>query len=172
MFSPGVLCCNSLRRAARVILLGTIVSATLLSGKRGIAAEDAGYDDTPRLPDSAWRVHDRHRPQPTMVEPGATAEAPPADAIILFDGKDLAEWQGGDPRGIENGCINIRKTGELRTKRSFGDCQLHVEWATPAVADGNAMNWGNSGVFFLAEREAARQGAARQQTRRPRVADH
>src|SRR5208283_3916355 len=40
-------------------------------------------------------------------------------------------------------------TGELRTKREFGDCQLHVEWATPAVADGDAYIWGNSGVFLL-----------------------
>ncbi len=84
---------------------------------------------------------------------GKDPGAPPADAIILFDGKDLSQWQGGNPSGVENGCINILKTGEIRTKKSFGDCQLHVEWATPAVADGDLMNWGNSGVFFLARRE-------------------
>ncbi len=117
-----------------------------------------GYTDTPRLPNSPWRVHDRLRPQPPMVSPGQTSGQPPADAVVLFDGKDLASWEkrnatrawgAVDPQGIEDGCFNILKTGELRTKRRFGDCQLHVEWATPAKADGNNFIWGNSGVFFM-----------------------
>ena len=90
---------------------------------------------------------------PPMVEPGSAPGAPPADAIVLFDGKDLAQWEGGNAAGVEDGCINILKTGQISTKRQFGDCQLHVEWATPAVADGSAMNWGNSGVFFLGKHE-------------------
>jgi hypothetical protein len=68
---------------------------------------------------------------------------------VLFDGKDLSQWAGGNAKGIENGCINILKTGELTTKRKFGDCQLHVEWATPAKADGDCMQWGNSGVLLF-----------------------
>jgi hypothetical protein len=137
-------------RAVAVIVFGAIVSAMVASVPYGRAAEAPGYDDTPRLPNSSWRVHDRRRPQPPMIEAGNNPGAPPADALILFDGKNLSQWQGGNPAGIENGCINILKTGEIRTKKSFGDCQLHIEWATPAVADGNLMNWGNSGVFFLA----------------------
>jgi hypothetical protein len=112
-----------------------------------------GYDDTPMLPDSPWRVHDRHRPQPPTVAPGAEPGAPPADAVVLFDGHDLSQWEGGSEEGAENGTINLLKAGSLRTKQSFGDCQLHVEWATPAVADGNSMNWGNSGIFFLGRHE-------------------
>ena len=113
-----------------------------------------GYDDTPFLPNSQWRVHDRNRPQPPRVDPGegnppAQPAMPPSDAIVLFDGRDLSQWRGGNEKGIEEGCINIHKTGELYTRQSFGDCQLHVEWATPAVADGDRMEWGNSGVFFL-----------------------
>ena len=81
------------------------------------------------------------------------AGALPADAIVLFDGKDLSQWDGGDPKGVEDGCINIEKTGQIYTKQNFGDCQLHVEWATPAVADGNVMNWGNSGVLFFGKYE-------------------
>ena len=57
--------------------------------------------------------------------------------------------QGGKEEGIENGCINIFKTGELATKQNFGDFQIHVEWATPAVADGDAFYWGNSGVLVM-----------------------
>jgi hypothetical protein len=123
------------------------------------AAEQAGkqtspgYDDTPFLPHSQWRVHDRRRPQPALVEPGSQPGAPPSDAIVLFDGKDLSQWNGGDPAGIEDGTINIFKTGQLRTKQSFGDCQLHVEWMSPAKADGGPMIWGNSGVFLMDQYE-------------------
>jgi hypothetical protein len=143
---------------AASIMLSAIGATMLVGVPRGRAAEGPGYDDTPRLPNSPWRVHDRHRPQPPMVQPGKNPGAPPADAIILFDGKDLSQWQDGDPRGVENGSISILKTGEIRTKRSFGDCQFHVEWATPAVADGDLMNWGNSGIFFLAQRKAPISG--------------
>ncbi len=88
-----------------------------------------------------------------MIEPGCGPAAPPSDAIVLFDGKDLSQWEGGNPRGIEDHAINILKTGQLQTKRSFGDCQLHVEWATPAKADGGAMIWGNSGILFFGKYE-------------------
>jgi len=70
---------------------------------------------------------------------------------VLFDGRNLDQWIGAKPGGIEDGAINIRKTGEIRTKRDFGDCQLHVEWATPAKDDGGPMNWGNSGILFFTE---------------------
>ena len=111
--------------------------------------EHFGYTDTPFLPNSKWRVHDKMRPQPPMVTPGHDSGNPPADAIVLFNGKDLFEWKAANPAGIENGVINIAKTGGLTSRRDFGDCQLHVEWATPEKADGGPMNWGNSGVFFL-----------------------
>lgn len=108
-----------------------------------------GYDNTPQLPDSPWRVHDRRRPQPPLVTPADQPGGPPSDAVVLFDGKDLSQWEGAKPEGVENGTINIRKSGEIRSKQRFGDCQLHVEWMTPEVPDGNAMNWGNSGVFLM-----------------------
>ncbi len=137
---------------------GCLTASTLLSFVNGGFGDDGlGYTDTPRLPDSPWRVHDRERPQPPMVEPGTgVGERPvaaPSDAVVLFDGKDLSAWEGGDPRGIEAGCINIVKTGQIQTKKHFGDCQLHVEWATPAKPDGDAMLWGNSGVFMLGKYE-------------------
>jgi hypothetical protein len=118
-----------------------------------LAEEGFGYTDTPFLPHSKWRVHDKMRPQPPMVEPGREPGAAPADAIVLFDGKDLSQWTGGKPEGVQDGVINILKTGELSTKRHFGDCQLHCEWATPAKDDGGPMNWGNSGVLFLGKYE-------------------
>jgi hypothetical protein len=119
--------------------------------------EGTAYDNAPRLPNSPWRVHDRNRPQPEQVDPGDNAgdrsAAPPRDALVLFDGKDLSKWEGGNPRGVEDGCIDIVKAGQISTKKQFGDCQLHVEWATPAKPDGDAMRWGNSGVFMQGEYE-------------------
>jgi hypothetical protein len=119
-----------------------------------LAAEPFGYKDTPFLPGSQWRVHDRDRPQPPMVTPGRHTGDPPSDAIVLFDGKNLDQWTsakpdgtGAKPDGIEDGAINIEKSGQLSTKRSFGDCQLHVEWVTPKKPE-DPMNWGNSGVLF------------------------
>jgi hypothetical protein len=140
-------------RAAAVILVGLIVLVTLLPAMPTPKDDGMGYSDTPYLPNSCWRVHDRRRPQPPSVAPSDTPGGAPSDAIVLFDGKDLSQWQGGNPAGIEQGSINILKTGEIQTKKTFGDCQLHVEWCTPAVADGANLNWGNSGVFFLGKHE-------------------
>jgi hypothetical protein len=110
--------------------------------------EKPGYDDTPMLPESQWRVHDKNRPQAPIVEPGAKPGDPPGDAIVLFDGHDVSQWEGLTADAIEDGAINVVKTAGLSTKQKFGDCQLHIEWATPAEDDGGPMNWGNSGVFF------------------------
>jgi hypothetical protein len=130
-----------------------VIAGAAVCAAAGAWAEEFGYDDTPRLPNSPWRVHDRQRPQPPTIEPGRDPAAPPSDAIVLFDGKDLSQWDGGNPQGIEDGTINILKTGQLQSKRHFGDCQVHVEWASPAKADGGPMTWGNSGVLFFGKYE-------------------
>ena len=114
-----------------------------------------GYDDTPVLPDSKWRVHDGERPQPRVVDPG-TAEAPPSDAVVLFDGSDLAAWAGrdGDARWqVEDGYMEVNGSGSIRTRESFGDCQLHIEWAAPAEVSSGSQGRGNSGVFLMGRYE-------------------
>jgi hypothetical protein len=122
-----------------------------------------GYNDTPRLPNQKWRVHDMERPRPVKVTPGPYVnEAPPADAIVLFDGKDLSQWNGGGRGGVtqaptwkvENGYIEIvPRTGKLVTKEKFGDCQLHIEWQVPKTAVGNGQGIGNSGVELMTRYE-------------------
>ena len=160
---PFTVCLRCVCFGLPAVVLSAIFFVTMGLADRCQAAEDGlGYTDTPRLPNSRWRVHDRTRPQPPMITPGDASSAPPSDAVILFDGKDLLQWYGlaqngavlpADSRGIEQGCINILKTGWLQTKRRFGDYQLHVEWATPEKPDGNNLNWGNSGVFFMGKYE-------------------
>jgi hypothetical protein len=123
-------------------------------------ADKPGYDDTPVIPGSQWKVHDKNRPHPAVVEPGtASAEQPgkpPADAVVLFDGKDLSGWKGG--RGdakwkVEDGAMVVNGTGDIETKLEFGDCQLHIEWATPAKVEGSSQGRGNSGVFLMGRYE-------------------
>jgi len=122
-----------------------------------------GYSDTPQITGQKWKVHDMERPRPVKVAPGPYfMSAPPADAVVLFDGKDLSQWEqvgrGGatsEPKWkVENGVIEIvPRTGRLRTKQKFGDCQLHVEWQIPPEAKGNGQSIGNSGVELMGRYE-------------------
>ena len=103
-----------------------------------------------------WPVHDEARPMPPVVDPGpAGPSAPvPADAVVLFDGKDLSGWttaKGAPAKWlVKDGYMEaVKGAGSIQTVRGFGDCQLHVEWATPAPAVGSGQDRGNSGVFLM-----------------------
>lgn len=108
--------------------------------------------------DPKWEIHDRNRPVPAAIDAGTastqeTPGRPPSDAIVLFDGKDLSKWQHKDGSAakwkVENGYFEVvPKTGQLYTRDSFGDCQLHVEFAEPSPAKGEDQDRGNSGVFL------------------------
>jgi hypothetical protein len=119
-----------------------------------------GYDDTPMLPGGKWRVHDSKRPAPPVVTPGNSPgefAPPPSDAIVLFGGKDLAAWTSGDggPAAwkIVDGAVEIAAgKGDIQTKESFGDCQLHLEFQMPP-AGGASQHRGNSGVFLMGRYE-------------------
>ncbi|HWC77487.1 MAG TPA: DUF1080 domain-containing protein [Blastocatellia bacterium] len=95
-------------------------------------------------------------PEPKIVDPGP-AGGPPADAIVLFDGKDLSQWVGrdGGPAKweVKDGVATVTKTGDIRTRQEFGDVQLHVEWATPSEIKGEGQGRGNSGIFLQSRYE-------------------
>jgi hypothetical protein len=106
-----------------------------------------------------WPQHDLNRPQPPVVDPGTgvppeTPGKPPADAVVLFDGKDLSAWKSSKDGTaarwkVESGYFEVvPKTGGIETKASFGDAQLHIEWMAPSPAKGTSQDRGNSGVFF------------------------
>jgi hypothetical protein len=91
-------------------------------------------------------------PVPPVVTPGLN-QAPPSDAIVLFDGSNLDAWTNdkGGPAGwtVENGVLTIKPgSGSITTKQAFADCQLHLEWRAPAVVSGEGQARGNSGVFL------------------------
>lgn len=120
------------------------------------------YGDAPDA-HHPWAIHDRNRPQPARVEPGTFSSVeqpgqPPSDAKILFDGTSalLDKWEsdskeGGPTKWIaRDGAMEcVPKSGYIRTKEKFGDCQLHVEWAAPANVQGDSQGRGNSGIFLM-----------------------
>jgi hypothetical protein len=93
-------------------------------------------------------------PVPKVVTPGATCNAPPSDAIVLFDGKNLDEWVSNRDKSaakwiVADGVLTVNKAGgNIETKRSFKDYQLHIEWKVPANITGSGQARGNSGVFL------------------------
>lgn len=108
----------------------------------------------PKLPNSNWHVADIRRPQPAHVKTGsACSAAPPGDAEVLFDGKNLDKWTG-DHFGewtLKDGVLTTggRVYNFLKTKEAYGDVQIHVEWKTPPQPNPplNPQRRGNSGVF-------------------------
>lgn len=98
-------------------------------------------------------------PEPTVVTPALMPNAPPSDAIILFDGTQLDQWVGkdGNPAKwmVKDGCMTVAAgAGEIKTKESFGDFQLHVEWRSPMESDSlKGQAKGNSGIFLQSRYE-------------------
>ena len=105
-------------------------------------------------PLSQWPQHSEERPKPRVVEPGAPfTVAPPADAIVLFDGRSLDRWTSGKGEAakwrVDDGAfVAVPGTGTLSTKDGYGDVQLHVEWMAPDPPVGKGQDRGNSGVFM------------------------
>ena len=92
--------------------------------------------------------------EPKLVVPGRFL-SPPSDAIVLFDGKDFTKWQHSKTRkpvkwklNSDNSMTIKPGTGSIETKVEHESIQLHIEWKTPMVVNGNGQGRGNSGVYF------------------------
>ena len=108
---------------------------------------------------SGWKSHDMARPRPPVVRPVELIlqVPPPSDALVLFDGRDLSQWSSLDdgPAGwkLENGYMEVREgAGSIRTKETFGDVQLHLEWSAPR-SDAGGQAAGNSGLYLMGRYE-------------------
>lgn len=84
--------------------------------------------------------------EPAIITPGE-GTAPPSDAIVLFDGGDLDAWDGVQNWTFEENYGVVGST--IHTKQKFGDCQLHLEFATPEKVEGSGQGRGNSGVYLM-----------------------
>jgi hypothetical protein len=84
--------------------------------------------------------------EPKQVTPG-TNGSPPSDAIVLFDGKDMSAWSGGEKWILADGAGTAKSN--VSTRQAFGDCQLHVEFASPKEVKGKGQGRGNNGIGFM-----------------------
>jgi len=114
-------------------------------GLVAISTAARAQDPQPFLPPKA---------EPAIVTPGITNAGPPSDAVVLFDGRDLSHWRSADGSpakwNVRGGYVEVAAgTGAISTKEQFGDAQLHIEWATPALVKGEGQERGNSGVFLM-----------------------
>jgi len=114
------------------------------------------------LMQNQWPPNSPDRPKPPVVTPAPEQPPlpPPSDAIVLFDGKSLADWQLADSTGrpakwlVKNGYMEVvAGTGNIMTRRAFGSVQLHIEWRAPFPAKGEGQDRGNSGVFLMTHYE-------------------
>jgi hypothetical protein len=151
---------------SRVMALALSLSGLLFSavsfGQDG-SHPRYGYKDTPMLPGNRWHVHDSDRPLPPVITPGtcSTQETPgaaPSDAVVLFDGKDLAHWRsersGTAGWDVVDGAMVIHPgAGAILSREEFGDCQLHLEFAAPDPPKSQDQGRGNSGVMFFGRYE-------------------
>jgi hypothetical protein len=130
-----------------------LLCAAMLYSAGGYAVEGARRYD----------VHDKSRENPPVMTPPERFGQPPADAIVLFDGTDesVSQWERDRRAGGriawnvvkgENGYMEVvKKAGGIRTKKLFGNCQLHIEWWTPEGIDPKITDQkrSNSGVFLM-----------------------
>jgi hypothetical protein len=121
-----------------------VVGVEIVKAKDGSGIP--GYKDTPVQPWSGYHVHDPDRPAPRRVQPGLASSAP-SDAVVLFDGTDLSKWQKTTWKIEDEELVAV--SGNLTTKESFGDCQIHVEWQAPNPPVGDDWDHGNNGVTLM-----------------------
>jgi hypothetical protein len=139
-----------------VLVLGVACFALSANGADDAVEKIDGFQDTPMIPGTEWHLHDPDRPQPRVITPAAMfsqGTPAPSDAEVLFDGKDLSQWQ--DSRGrdatwkVQDGYVETApRGGGIRTRGKWPDFQLHVEWAAPTPARGSGQGRGNSGILI------------------------
>lgn len=130
----------------------------LLGASASLSAQQASAPKTSGAQPARGSPKDTEvwEPEPKVVTPGATDAAPPSDAIVLFDGKNLDEWVSNRDKMparwiVSNGVMTVSKekgVGNIETKRTFQNYQLHIEWKIPENITGTDQARGNSGVFL------------------------
>jgi hypothetical protein len=90
-------------------------------------------------------------PEPPVVNPG-NMHHPPSDAVVLFDGTDMRHFDGGDQWVVKDGYAEVAHQG-VTSKQPFGDCQVHLEFASPEKVTGEGQGRGNSGIYLMGRYE-------------------
>ncbi|HEY2435264.1 MAG TPA: DUF1080 domain-containing protein [Vicinamibacterales bacterium] len=130
---------NAFATLAAVVVIGAAIHA---------------QQPAPARPQGDPKLTEVWEPVPKIVAPGATSDAPPADAIVLFDGRNLDEWVSNKDKSpakwiVADGILTVdKKAGNIETKRAFKNYQIHLEWRIPAGISGQDQARGNSGLFL------------------------
>jgi hypothetical protein len=139
---------NRLVRRTAMALAATLGIAGAI---RAIAQNPpANADDA----DADPKATEQWEPVPAIISPGATNSAPPSDAIVLFDGRNLDQWVSTNDHSparwkVQDSVITVDKSaGNIETKQSFRNYQLHLEWRIPNNVSGEGQYRGNSGLFL------------------------
>jgi hypothetical protein len=87
-------------------------------------------------------------PEPPIITPGENNSAP-SDAVVLFDGKSFDAWKEGKTKHKVDADGGFTAASGMETKQGFGDCQLHVEFASPKEVKGSDQGRGNNGIGLM-----------------------
>jgi len=136
--------------------LSSVLLLIIVWGAVGYVQQSAAQSQDARSTSAKPKPEDTEiwEPVPKVVTPGAECGAPPSDAIVLFDGKNLDEWVSAKDKSpakwtVSDGVITVNKAaGDIETKRTFRNYQLHIEWRVPENVTGSGQARGNSGVFL------------------------
>jgi hypothetical protein len=130
-----------------------LASAAFLAAPLMVVAQQPAAGGEPAMKHTDTEVYE---PVPPTVTPGKAVGDAPSDAIVLFDGKNLDEWVSAQDHTparwtVDDGVMKVSKekgVGNIETKKSFKDYQLHIEWKIPSTIEGSDQARGNSGVFL------------------------
>lgn len=138
----------------RLPLVIALLAPAVCAGLGSMAAMAEPPPEQRGMSSGGFRQHDRDRPQPKAVEPGAEISVPaPADALVLLGKDDAANpraWKNADWKFKDGAMTVVPGKRHQESTQDFGDCQLHVEFRIPASLKGHKdQDQGNSGVFFM-----------------------
>ena len=126
-----------------------------------------------------WEVTELYKDVKKVAPAGASesSSGAPSDAIVLFDGTELSQWQKPKSDIVvsmkefammiptmqstyrsqpakwkitdEKELQVLPGEGPIATKKAFGDVQMHIEWLAPKATGKEGQGYSNSGVFFM-----------------------
>jgi len=133
--------------------LRAVASPAVVAFAATIACHSIAQAQAPAADSTDPKATEQWEPVPSVVTPGAAATSPPSDAIVLFDGRNLDQWETAKDHSparwkVHDGIVTVDKsTGNIQTKQLFRNYQLHLEWSVPEGITGEGQARGNSGVF-------------------------
>jgi hypothetical protein len=143
-----------MRTRSVVFSLAVLASFRILTHVSVLAQQPPAAPAAQARPQGDPKATEVWEPVPKVVTPGATSDAPPSDAIVLFDGKNLDEWVAQKDKSpakwiVADGILTVdKKAGNIETKRTFRNYQIHLEWRIPVDITGQDQARGNSGLFL------------------------